>query len=392
MRAIASELTSFRRSSPLGLVESPHRFDSQPPCRQFPMLLLYSLMSVRSSLNSYKRVFPISKGCRTGGFVFLVFSVLVGLDGGYWYWVDPYPGMREISAVFSFSFCLMMTSVGVWFLLAYWRESLTVWNSKVIQRGVIFHREIDLPNVRNAGWKLGRYGSLTLSDSVQTLTINFGKYEKAERLWLIRFFRGRLPESIQDGWELFCYKVAVPERDGGLEKVSIPTAEQTIISRKRWDWYFIPPILLLAVFGVVMFWKTQRLGVLASPLLLVPLWLYLRCVTPKRGLIAKRIGSDSDETWFVVFLLLSSGVFIVGSAAFKQLNLPQPQEGIVAAVALVLYFAVLAWQVSRMDRAKRQRYLKRNQESINKAVQQWDDGERTSGKANEAGSTDNRAG
>ena len=53
MRAIASELTSFRRSSPLGLVESPHRFDSQPPCRQFPMLLLYTLMSVRSSLNSY---------------------------------------------------------------------------------------------------------------------------------------------------------------------------------------------------------------------------------------------------------------------------------------------------------------------------------------------------
>ncbi len=50
---------------------------------------------------------------------------------------------------------VFMTGVSVWLLLAYLRETLTIRGTRIISRGVIRTREIDLTQVTDARWRPG---------------------------------------------------------------------------------------------------------------------------------------------------------------------------------------------------------------------------------------------
>ena len=61
-----------------------------------------------------------------------------------------------------------------------------------------------------------------------------------------------------------------------------------MITRRRWDCYFVPAILLSVVIGAVACWKFQQPRMLAAPLMPALLWILLRAMTPRQGLVSKR--------------------------------------------------------------------------------------------------------
>jgi hypothetical protein len=64
---------------------------------------------------------------------------------------------------------------------------------------------------------------------------------------------------------------------------------ETLITRRRWDWYFLPPAVLAGVVGVVVAWYTNQWQMALLPVAFLPHWLLFRFLTPKSGRIEHTI-------------------------------------------------------------------------------------------------------
>jgi hypothetical protein len=144
-----------------------------------------------------------------------------------------------------------------------------------------------------------------------------------------------------------------------------------VLTRRRWDWYLVPVILLSAIYGAVAWWRFQQPRMLAAPLIPAFLWLFLRFSTPRRGLAANRINSVPGQVSFLIFCLWWLCVAIVGLVVFKLWRPPMPHAAILGTVAIFLWFVVLLWRAHQSDRERQ----KRDQANAAVAVQQWDGSE-----------------
>ena len=322
-----------------------------------------------SANDGAETVFRIRKGYRNIGLVCLTFFVLVGVGSAYGMWIDAPHNRRVYLVVFVSLFWGFWSILSVWILLACWFERLTIQDGNVVQQGVIGKKTIDLPDVTEARWRPAKSGRITLRSLAEQMTLHLDNFEPHERLWLIRYFRNALPDTIQHGWDLFCYKVAMPLREHDAPTNRTPDPDEVKLTRRRWDWYFVPFTVLAAIFGIVTFWKFQQPRLLAAPLLPASLWILLRFLTPKRGLVAKRISAEPDLKRLLVFELWWLGVAIVGFVVFRLLKLPMPLGAVVATIAVIVWFGGLLWKVRQLDRVRQGR----DREAADIAVQRWND-------------------
>lgn len=321
-----------------------------------------------------ERTFRLAKRHRNLGVVCLIFFVLIGVASAYGMW-SAAPQERRIVALYAVAFVAVFwgvfASLACWLLLAYWREELKISDRQVIQQGVIGRKELDLDNITAARWRIVPRpgGSLVLRTLTERMTIYFDNFEPQERLWLIRFFRNGTP--MREDWAVFCSKIALPMRDRDTLAHGDPGPDSVRITRRRWDCYFVPAILLSAVIGAIAYWKFQQPRMLVAPLMPALLWLFLRAMTPGQGLVSKRIGAEPGMTSFLFFELWWLGVAVIGIVAFKAWNPPMPQALVVGTTAVVLWLAGLGWRAHRLDRERQQRDLA----NITAALRQWDEGE-----------------
>ena len=94
---------------------------------------------------------------------------------------------------------------------------------------------------------------------------------------------------VQEDWALFCSKIALPLRDWDTLAHGDPEPDSVRITRRRWNWYFVPAILLSVVIGAVADWTFQQPRMLIAPLMPIFLWILLRIGTPRQGLVVKRM-------------------------------------------------------------------------------------------------------
>lgn len=323
-----------------------------------------------------RTVFRHQKGHRTIWIVCLLFCLLVGVGSAYGTWIGEPHDQRVYGVVFSSLLWSTMAGLSVLPLLACWRETLTVENGKAIQQGVIGRREIDLRDVCDARWRPASNGRITLRSLKEELTIHLEDFEPNERLWLIRYCRNALPDSVQQEWDLFCYRIAIPLRKHDSKGSRSPGPGEVKLTRRRWDWFLLPLVAFTAVYGVVACWKLQQPRMLIAPLPAVMLWLILRFSTPKQGIVSERISSQPEQKRFLIFVVWWLGVLIVGLVVFKLVNLPMPHSVVLGTIATVFFLGGLVWQARRCDRERQ----KRDREAAKVATQQWDDGERNLGK------------
>jgi hypothetical protein len=314
-------------------------------------------------------VFFVRRGYFTLGLTCLIGFVVVGIASAYGMWIDAAPDRRLWGVLFFSSFWGVMASLSAWTLLAYWRESLTISNGSVTQQGVIREREIQLEDVNAAEWRLVKGGGLKLRTSSETVSINLDNFEPGERLWLIRHFRDSLPDGVQVNWPLFCHRIAVPLRDRDVRRPCGP--DDVVLTRRRWDWYFIPFVLVATVFGIVAWLKLGLPRMLAAPLLPIPLWLLLRLKTPKEGIKTKRMTRESDQGRAALTAGLWGGGFFAVLLILKVLNLPA--ENLIMGIAYVVCMGGMLWSANRIDRE----FRKKAEAAARSTVTDWESADRT---------------
>jgi hypothetical protein len=271
--------------------------------------------------------FRIRKHHRNLAALSLTLFVAVGAASAFCAWTDAPKDRRIYLVVVFLSFWGAMACLSLWGLFAYLRERLEIQNGLVSHQGVIGKREIALDAVTDAHWQLGRIslgaaitdapwklgkngGRLELRTPTQRLTVHFENFEPAERLSLYRFFRRTLPERPQRGWDLFCYKVALPHLDQSAG-------------------------------------KNNHDG------------------TPKRGMVSKPISAEPEVNEFLFFELF--GLCIFGLVLFTVVKLPSPHALVLGSIACVLWFGGLLWRAQQVDRERNHRDL----EHVEAATRRW---------------------
>jgi hypothetical protein len=287
-------------------------------------------------------------------------------------WFTAVPERRWLAAVFMAVFWGFWSLLSCWQLLAYWREELRFVDGQITQRGVIGTKEINLCSITGVRWRIApQGGSLVLTTATDKASICLDHFEPEDQVWLIRYFRNGVSEGLQDGWALFCHKIALPLRDKHASPLATPGPGNVRITRRRWDWYFAPLVVLFAVLGVVLYWFLEMPEMLALPVMVVVFWLTIRFATPRSGFVAERITSRPEVVGHLVFMACWLGVAVAGRVLFGIWSPPTPAAAIIGVTALVLWFAVLFWRCSQVDRVRR----KRDEEDAAASIRRWSDEE-----------------
>jgi hypothetical protein len=321
-------------------------------------------VALASGAQNGEVVFFVRRGYVILGLACLIGFVVVGIASAYGIWIDAKPERRLCGVLFVSSFWGVMASLAAWTLLGYWSESLTISNGSVRQQCVMRQKEVQLKDVNAAQWRLVKGGGLKLRTSSETFSIYFDNFEQAEALWLVRHFRDLVPEAVQQNWPSFCHRIAVPLRDRDVRLPCGP--DDVVLTRRRWDWYFIPFVLVATVFGIVAWLKLGLPRMLAAPLMPMALWLMLRLGTPKEGMKTERMTRKSDQ---------GRAAFAAGSWAgglFAVLMVVKvsnpPMANVILGVASVVCMGGMLWSVNRLDRE----FRGKAEEAAKSSVADWE--------------------
>jgi hypothetical protein len=251
---------------------------------------------------------------------------------------------------------LFMTGISLWLVLAYWRGELRIRGTRLVSRGVIQYREIDLTQVTNARWQPGgrEGGRIVLLDGSARIAIDFENYEIEERAIIVQYLRSLIEPEVQTGWNLFAYKTALLEPRSVRLK---PGPGDVLIRRQRWDLYLAPSLVVAALGGIISWRILGQPGFLAAPLFPLAAWALMRATTPAEGMIAKELSSmiKSDEERFLPFLLLW---FFAGFAGVITHGVFRPGQKDLDAFTIAggsIWFAILLFEAWRTDCRQRRR-------------------------------------
>ena len=115
--------------------------------------------------------------------------------------------------------------------------------------------------------------------------IKLSEYRDADQLALIRMLRRVVRDDQQSGWPMFCYKVALPLRDGPQWRT--PRPDESLITRKRYDRLIAVLLPLIGIISLICWLTTKRVEALVAtfviPIVLISFWLLLRSSVPKGG-------------------------------------------------------------------------------------------------------------
>jgi hypothetical protein len=251
---------------------------------------------------------------------------------------------------------LFMTGVSVWVLLAYRLEMLTIRGTRIISRGVIRCREIDLTQVTAARWRPGgrEGGIIALRTELARIVIHLENYETEERAVIVQHLRSVLCPEVQAGWNLFAYKTALLEPRSVRMK---PGPREILFRRQRWDRYLLPSLVVAALGGIVAWKILGQAAFLAAPFFPLAAWALMRATTPAEGRIAKKLSSiiKSDTDRFLPFLLVWFFVAVAGVIAHGVFRPGQTDLDVFTIAGGAVWFAVLLFEAGRTDRRQRRR-------------------------------------
>ena len=162
-------------------------------------------------------------------------------------------------------------------------------------------------------------GMILLRTTGNRILIDCNILEPTDVLWLIRLIRSRLPESIQTGWPLFAYRVAVPVREGTLDKRRLDGPDDVYVTRLRWDFFFVCAILVVGLGGILLSWLLQQPVTLLAPLVPTLFWIFGRRRMPTVARKSLDLREVADRSFLGLLVILS--VITLGSfwlfGAFK---------------------------------------------------------------------------
>ena len=205
--------------------------------------------------------------------------------------------------------------LGVYTLLAYYVEQVTIARSTVAVRSVFQNRRFDVSEIVNLTWKsLPGAGRLVLSTENFRTKLDLYGFCDEDRLTLVRQFRRMIPEDKQTEWPMFCHKIAIPLRDRRLARnMGDATLQDTSGD------VFIAPTLRStggrigshsAIVAYLTWWITASPIAFAVPACLPFFWLQIRFSVRAEGEVQSRLtGSPGGYTaLFGMSMVVVSGI------------------------------------------------------------------------------------
>lgn len=112
---------------------------------------------------------------------------------------------------------MLLVSIYIW--AAYYVERFTINGTTLSVRSMFQNRRFDACDIQSLRWRVyPKGGSIRFRILGCNARLDFDGYENHDRLQIIRALRELVPSEMQEGWPIFCHKVALPLGDGKPSK------------------------------------------------------------------------------------------------------------------------------------------------------------------------------
>ncbi|WP_278467133.1 hypothetical protein [Gimesia maris] len=148
------------------------------------------------------------------------------LDGSF-----RYPVPTAIFIVVFFSFFMLL---GIWIILAYYRERLEILRDALIKHDVFHVTEIAFDEITQLQW-FSMSGAILVESRFQKFKIHIDNFQKAEQIEITECLRNSIEYDLQEGWDKY----------RRLKSSLFETAEQPVKPVR-----LLPVILVLNFAGV----------------------------------------------------------------------------------------------------------------------------------------------
>jgi hypothetical protein len=242
-----------------------------------------------------------------------VFVVLFAL----WFGVNVACSDGDPAILAMASVPLFMLLLSVYLLFISKRHRLSVSNTHVESVGVWWTRRVALDEIVEARWqRFSSAGKLKLKTLTGGVSIDLGDYGNDDAKTLIRFFRFRMPQSIQQNWPTFW---AYYWKLFDVSDVSDPVAAAAELreTRRDTDWLFFWCGLLIVMVLLTLWWFA---GISLHFLWMLPLtaalWWWMRKMLPgRRGKIEamfqpRRSNCLLNRAFVLIGLLIVFGLLL----------------------------------------------------------------------------------
>jgi hypothetical protein len=113
-----------------------------------------------------------------------------------------------------------------------------------------------------------------------------------------------------------------PQRQdlGAPKPTAIDPQTEALLTRRRWDLYFLPATLVAAVLGACVAVTTGEMWTLIVPVQVALIWLFTRCSTPPEGMRARQMSADPEFVWLICWQVLMLVLLLASMAADCYVN------------------------------------------------------------------------
>lgn len=285
--------------------------------------------------------------------------------------MDDVPADRELPLlIFFISFFTFLSGAYLWIVLSYYYATLTIHGRNIIEQGVLRRKELDLDHIRQLRWIASPFGGIQLKSLTEKITIHIDNFPCEERLWIVEYLREQIPASAQEGWDLFCHRVALPLRRYDPQALPVPDNDEVLLTRKRWDRLLLPWIPLFTVGGVLAAWKFNQTHLLIAPLLPILIWLSMRYSTPQQGMVSRKISADKETSSLLTFLGGMLAAYMIILVGLKLIDNPRLDHSITILCLTLIWMAAVLCKCHRLDKTRH----KKQREQSKRSLEEWEAG------------------
>jgi hypothetical protein len=105
------------------------------------------------------------------------------------------------------------------------------------------------------------------------------------------------------------------QESGATKPLTLDPRMEALLTRRRWDWYFLPATLIAVALGLFVTTTTGDRWILVAPVPMALLWLCTRFSTLPEGMRVRRMSADPDFVrlicWQILMLVLMLAVMAV---------------------------------------------------------------------------------
>lgn len=249
---------------------------------------------------------------------------------------------------------MLLMSLYTW--AAHCVERLTIEGTTISIRSMFQKGHFDASEVQTLKWiSRPRGGRIRFCLPSSRLRLDLWGYAEGDRLKIIRAVHDLTPPEVQEGWALFCQKVALPLRDGAAFVFrDVPPSQLCNITRKRYDRMVVPGVCVSTAIAIALWLWLGCPEFFILPFLIVVVWLLLRSTVAPGGEKSRRLtwsGGDG-KILLLTFCAIVGFFFIV-----KALRLLGVDKSIAEWGALVIPAAAAMYMVYFCFKVDKQRRL-----------------------------------